>query len=302
MPVALQQDTVNDNYTFTYDGNNRVSKIIYTTNNHNFAPDTAGENITFDYSNFSQGGLVIKTINYVNLTSHPVIEIDSFYVNGQGLITQTNTPGLTSSFEYTYSSSNDPNNGILMSRKTLTYNTGGGITIASSQIYNSNGGNFLDYSYDGTLTANISNALSTPISISWATSLGTVTHNPSNGGLTDVLSNYSGLPVTVMATGNGGGTASGYYPGNIYPTEAYTVYNNLAYRTGDYLQLQSFTLWGYSLYQNSNLVKSIINTGYTTTVSYTIDAYNKITQMRAVVTDSLSNTKTTVYNLQYEIY
>jgi hypothetical protein len=73
-------------------------------------------------------------------------------------------------------------------------------------------------------------------------------------------------------------------------------------RIGDYLQLQSFTLWGNNLYQNAALVHTITNSGYTTTVSYNVNSYNEITQVTAVIVDSLANTQNITYNLQYQTF
>ena len=76
----------------------------------------------------------------------------------------------------------------------------------------------------------------------------------------------------------------------------------MANRIGDYLQLNSYTKWGNNVYRNNHLVKSIINSGYTTTLTYNIDAYSKVTQITAKIVDSVANTWTTTYNLQYESF
>ena len=127
-----------------------------------------------------------------------------------------------------------------------------------------------------------------------------------HGGLTtytDQLSGYSEFPLTVFAVDTSNDTAWCSYPGNnIYPQETYTFYVDQANRIGDYLQLTSFTQWGNNLYRNNHLVKTISNPGYTTNVTYNIDAYSKITQMTVKIVDSVANTRTTIYNLQYETY
>ncbi len=71
-------------------------------------------------------------------------------------------------------------------------------------------------------------------------------------------------------------------------------------RLGDYLQLRSFLVFGQNIYQNSHLVNQIKNSGYTTNIVYAIDAYSKITQTNAVVTDSVGNVFSYTYNLSYE--
>ncbi len=75
----------------------------------------------------------------------------------------------------------------------------------------------------------------------------------------------------------------------------YTDFN----RTGDYLQLNAFCRYGYNFYQNDHLVKHMNSSGYTTDVTYVIDADNKITQTNATVVDSIGDVYTAQYNLQY---
>ena len=112
----------------------------------------------------------------------------------------------------------------------------------------------------------------------------------------------SGTPLLIFATDTSRDTCYVDYPGNVWPSQSYSFYTNLANRTGDYLQLTSFSLWGNNLYQNANLVHTIVNSGYTTNVTYNIDSYSNITQMTAVIVDSLANTRNITYNLQYETF
>ena len=317
---ASLADTTNDNYTFMYDANGRVSSITYTTNSPNYLPDTTGENIIFDYTTGS--GYVIKTTS--NL-SHTVLEVDTIYVSLQNQITQINTPAVISTYEYTYSpSSAEGNNGQLLSKEIDNYynNYHGVTTVSASRQYTSYAGNFLKSSFNGILNVIFPSTMTvspyamrdywlqipglaiTPPNLNDLTvaNLPGTIHNGLTGYSDQLTYNISGIPLLIYAKDTANDTCYVDFPGTIWPTEDYTFYSNLANRTGDYLQLKSFTLWGNNLYQNANLVKTITNTGYTTNVSYNIDAYNKITQMTAVIVDSLANTKTITYNLQYEIY
>src|SRR6202000_3288421 len=55
----------------------------------------------------------------------------------------------------------------------------------------------------------------------------------------------------------------------------YTDYSN---RIGDYLQVCSFTMYGFNIYQYTNLVHTILGSGaFITTATYNIDAYSNIT-------------------------
>jgi len=315
-------DTVNENYTFSYDGSGRVSGIIYTTNDTAFYRYTGGyysEKITFDYN--STPGYVVKTLGTLGGAIPTVFERDSFILSSQGLITATFEPEHISTYEYY---------GKLMARESDSfYNYYHGVTsVTDSRIYNSDNGNFLNYSSNCLLSVYFPNTMSIspyPMRDYWVQSTGLAygpnslyyvnapwtpvpplnfTVHPNLGSYNDQLTfTTSGIPLIIFAKDTANDTCFVDFPGTIWPNEAYTFYSDLASRTGDYLQLLSFTKWGgYNLYQNTNLVKSIINSGYTTNVTYNIDAYNKITQMTAKVIDSLANTRTTTYNLQYETY
>jgi len=82
----------------------------------------------------------------------------------------------------------------------------------------------------------------------------------------------------------------------------YKFYETLLDRTGDYLQLGSFIFCGMNLFQNADLIRSSVSSGYTNEYSYIIDANSKITQTTAVITDSVGNVYNYTYNLAYESY
>ena len=315
---ASLADTTNDNYTFMYDANGRVSMITFTTN------DTVGgkksESCSFYYGNDTS----IKTIT--NLGGSTVFEIDTLiYDLSANVINAIFTPGLYTTYEYTYSpSAAEGNNGRLMSAETDNYfnNYHGVTTVSDSRTYTSYAGNFLKSSFNGILNVTFPSTMTvspyamrdywlqipglaiTPPNLNDLTvaNLPGTIHSGLTGYSDQLTYNISGIPLLIYAKDTANDTCYVDFPGTVWPTQDYTFYSNLANRTGDYLQLKSFTLWGSNLYQNANLVKTITNSGYTTNVSYNIDAYNKITQMTAVIVDSLANTKTVTYNLQYEIY
>ncbi len=319
-PLAVA-DTFSDNYTFVYDAYNRVSKITYTSSNPSLVGagvymgspiDLNRELISFYYGNDT----VIKTIAYV--TGAPVFEIDTLLVpQSTGLISTIFSPHLINTFQYY---------GKLMAYENDEYYNNyhglGATTVSDTRTFNSDNGNFLNYSFNGTLTATFPTTMTfspyamrdywiqTPnfpylqdiIDVNAVPQLNGTVHNPLTS-YTDQL-NYttSGIPLIIFAKDTANDTCFVDFPGTIWPNQTYTFYDNLYNRPGDYLQLNSFTLWGNNLYQNASLVKSISNSGYITNVTYNIDAFNKITQLTAITVDSLANTKTVTYNLQYELF
>ena len=285
-------DTTSDNYTFSYDNNHRVSQIMYTSSNPDvIAAGHNSERITFYYGNDT----VIKTT--ANLNGTQTFEVDTFITGTGNLINTLYTPNHITNFEYY---------GKLMSRQSETFYKGAN-SVSESRIYTSDNGDFLKYSFDGTLSATFTNTMTVtpyPMRAYWVSPDGTYTVHTGLTGYTDILNGYtSGLALNIFAKDTANDSSDVYLPGNtIWPSQTYGFYTDDANRMGDYLQLLSFTLWGNNLYQNAHLVKFIQNAGYTTNVSYSIDAYSKVTQVTAVIIDSLANTKTTTYNLQYETY
>jgi len=307
-------DTTSDNYTFFYDGNNRVIKILYSTSDTakiRLLQYNSSVNITFSYSNDT----CIKTT--AALGGSPVIEIDTFIINSStGLIATTFTPGMICNYQY-YGK-------LLAIESDEYYNNYHGVTsVSDTREYTSDNGNFLASSFNGILNVTFPTTMHyTPYAMRdyWmnitglnttAPNLIDVHHTPQIPGTihtgltknTDQLDyTISGTPLLIFATDTARDTCYVDFPGNIWPSQSYTFYNNLANRIGDYLQLGSFTMWGNNLYQNADLVHTIVNSGYTTNVTYNINSYSEITQMTAVIVDSLANTRNVTYNLQYETY
>jgi hypothetical protein len=92
------------------------------------------------------------------------------------------------------------------------------------------------------------------------------------------------------------------YPAWDWANEGYHFYTENANRIGDWLQLQSFTMYGQNIYRNSHLVESISARNKNAYIDYKYDAQSKITQTSVVVTDSSMNKRTYTYDLQYETF
>ena len=320
-----EADTINDNYTFTYDGNNRVSQILFTSNDLRYPNNQRSETITFRYSNDT----VYKTTMTVpfNTFYHVTFETDTFLLNTQGLITNTYEPGHRTNYEY-YGQLLDRKSEVFYHDKAIGTSTIiGTTTISNERIYNSVDGDFLNYTFNGVLTVNYPNGtypygmnigtypmreylvyptFTGPTAYYYTIDPNAYLYYTQTGGATSTtqtINGYSEWPLVAFAVDTTNDTAWVAYPGNnIYGHEDYTFYTTMANRIGDYLQLNSYTKYGVNLYRNKHLVKSISNPGYTTTAVYNIDAQSMVSQMTVKVVDSVANTKTTVYNLQYEKY
>jgi hypothetical protein len=198
--------------------------------------------------------------------------------------------------------------GKLMVRNTAIAHDPTGTATTVSTI-TSTSGNFLELTYDGQLAFSFTDlqpSYST-IHLDYAYNNSTLTahiidsvHETINGS-TKTVDGYTRVPMTVMAVDTLHDTAYAFYPGLIWSKEDYTFTgdNN---RIGDYLQLQSFSIYGANIYQNNNLVKSIKNSGYTKNMTYTMDAQSEITETDVSIVDSLGGTSSLVYKLQYQTY
>lgn len=285
-------------YNFSYDNSGRVSQIIYSSNDDSeYVHKLANLIMTFTYS----GTTISKRITRSDLS---LVEIDTFIENSGGLIINTYTPTVDNIFQYNgslmFKNTIISHNSLGTSTSTATAASG---TMTTVSNITASGGNFLQLTYDGTLSTAYT-GLTGPITLYYTylntTGLGVVpTYSSATSNSNNiVLSSYSREPVMVMAVDTLHDTAYADYPGGIWTTEDYTFYG-LPNRTGDYFQLQSFAIYGTNIYQNADLVNSIKNSGFTKTITYTIDAQSKIDQTSAAITDSLGNTYTEVYSLQY---
>jgi hypothetical protein len=293
--------TITDHYTFFYDGQQRLSKIFYTTNDS----PTVDKSMVFTYV----GDTIFKRVTALKTTI--LLEIDTFVKNPQGQIVSAYFPGSYYNFSYL---------GKLLTQQTQVYRDSNN-SISATTMYTSDNMDLLSQTFDGTLHAKFTDSgyrtvyfapdndtiLSLPLNITWTvfgatTSITTRTINAYQDDLTGYT---SGDPVSLSGVDNNGVTTFGtfYFPGGVWPTENYDIHYNKANAVGDYLQLRSFTTYGVNLYQNQHLIWKIRNAGRKTEVNYTIDATSKITQTMAVITDSITNRVfTDQFNLQYETY
>jgi hypothetical protein len=300
LPLPKYVPTDLRSYAFSYDNSGRVTQIIYSSNDDSeYAHGLANLIMSFTYS----GGTVYKK---TTRSDYSAVEVDSFIENSSGLVTNAYTPTLNNIFGYT---------GNLMFSNTIIARDSSGTTpsvfntMTTVSNITSSGGNFLELTYNGSLAETYS-GLTPPITLyyTYLTTTGAGIIPTTNTGTSNsenvTLNNYNREPVSVMAVDDTPmyhDTAYANYPGSIWLTENYTFYG-LSNRVGDYFQLGSFVTYGTNIYQNVDLVKSIKNSGFTKTITYTINAQSEITQTNVAITDSLGNTYSEEYNLQYETY
>ena len=301
-----KDNTVDEKYTFTYDANNRVSVIIYSTNDA--TSFVVGERILFKYV----GDSIYKTI--YNIKTNKLLESDTFIQNTSGQIIAAYNPGSTYAFQYY---------GNLMARDTIVYRDSG-TTIMAVKTYTSDNADLLANYFDGNLYATFADTgfkasavvndtdFSTPFTATWVAGTNqlitpTITF-PHTGiaSYRDVLTGYDmGGPVSLSAQdGNGVSTrATCVFADDLWASELYLVWPDKTNRTGDYFQLGSFTTYGVNIFPNAHLLRSILNPGKNAYFTYDIDADSKITQTTAVFRDSLTHVKSTViYRIQYQTY
>jgi hypothetical protein len=307
---------VNENFTFFYDGQKRVSQILYTTNDtFKIVANAANLKIDFAYSNDT----IFKTTTAE--TSMIVIERDTFIQNTYGQITTAFTPGNINTYNYF---------GALIAGDSRSVYDSGTI-ISSGTTYTSDNGDLLIRSNDGTLHASFPDSgltdlfgdgvlttafLVDTVNVFWTDLVtGKITEHKMVIGYNDVFTGYTnGDPMAIQIYDTSILALSPYIPviaydtliwpaRTIWPQEKYFVYPTLLNRPGDYFQIESFTTYGVNVYQNAHLIRQIVDqNGPTTNISYTIDADSKITQTYVTKRYPDSTVYTTVYKLQYEVF
>jgi hypothetical protein len=122
---------------------------------------------------------------------------------------------------------------------------------------------------------------------------------------------YYGPVLSQLVNGSGEATVYTFSEGDFFKcssaisfdsSETFVYYKTLNNRAGEYLQLHSFINYGQNIYQYAHLMREITSSGYTTEITYDIDADSKITQTNAVVTDSVGNVYNYTYNIAYETH
>lgn len=289
VPVAGVPSTITEKYRFYYDDNNRVTQMIYTGNDS----FEINKRIDFTYKTDPTG---VKRIykKTTNALDNSFVQLDSFILNKDENIETAYTPYLINKYEYL---------GKLLVRNTRIGTNYNRISMTDNSTYTSVNGDFLKHNFDGKLVIDFTD-LTTPLTIKLLTypdttdtlslfSYATLTHTR-NG------YNYSPMWVYVKDTNNVKDSLQ--YPGLFWVNEGYHFYTEKANRTGDYMQLESFTMFGKNIFQNSHLVESITSRNRSAAITYDIDAFSKITQTRVVILDSVLNSLNIVYDIQYETY
>ncbi len=307
VPFAIKP-VVTETYSFAYDGNNRLSQVLYSSNDSSLK-GLGLLNLRMTYSYV--GNTIYRTVN--NLSSVNVAELDTFQLNGNNQLVSSNFPFETHSYLY---------NGVLLNGKTDVYRDTG-TTISATTYYTSDNHDLLTQYFNGKLTASFPDSgirpdispadttrdtvLSLPLNVTWTSAVptaitvdSTYTYHTADG-YSDVLSGYSQYTEEVSATdGNGISVRPVYFPAGLNSTKFFQIYDYLFNRIGDYLQLESFKTYGVNIYQNEHLVKQISTANDTTFVNYDIDAQSKVTETHVVLKDKLGNYTTIEYKLLYD--
>jgi hypothetical protein len=279
---TLSGATINENYSFFYNSDNRVSNILFTSNDSNNFDKSA----RFEYSNDT----IYKTVTRVKTSL--VVERDTFIQNSLGQITTAYFPQYYRTFEYF---------GKLLVRVNETfYNVGysSNTQFKSTVVYTSNNSDFLRN--DGNLSINYP-YFSSPISVAYTN------FNPkapilvtADGVGNDLrLNDYIKGGIYITSVDDFGNVDTATYPGLDYK-QTFGVFPDQINRMGDYMQLGSFTTYGVNLYQNTHLVKSIYTAVDSSDITYVIDGDSKITQTHIATKDHSGIIRNTaVYKMQY---
>lgn len=308
-PLTLTP-VVTETYSFSYDGNNRLSQILYGTNDSNkYKAGLADLRMNFSYS----GNVIYRTVT--NLKSSSIVETDSFILDANGRLLSSYFASESHMFTY---------QGNLLASETDTYSDTG-TTVSATTTFTSDNSDLLNQFFNGVLSATFPDSgirpaitpldtfrdsvLTAPLTVYWTeviptkTSVKADTTSHAINGNTDQFTGYFEYPIVISAIDpNAIYVRQVAFPGGLAPLKSFHIYDFLPNRAGDYLQLQSFSEYGVNIYQNAHMLKSMVTSFDTTNVNYAIDGQSKVTQTTAVHTDNLGNTTTQVYKLQYDTY
>ncbi|NCX94930.1 MAG: hypothetical protein EBX41_00725 [Chitinophagia bacterium] len=124
-----------------------------------------------------------------------------------------------------------------------------------------------------------------------------LTRKEANDSVYNIFTSYNGNVTKQIPIRPNSDTASAKYD-----TTTYTYYTDQNNYPGDYFYLNDMARFGYCFIRNTNLINEIKTYSTRTVVDYTIDAYNRISKVHAVITDTARTTVTEDYDLQYEKY
>ena len=299
---------VTETYSFTYDNSNRLSMVLYATNDS--SQKSAGllnERMTYTYT----GSNVYRTVT--NFESSSVVEQDTFYLNGYNQLLSSSFPFEAHSYTY---------QGQLVASQTDVYRDSG-TSISATSYFTSDNHDLLHQLFNGTLVAyfpdsgirpDISPAfpgrdsiLSYPLSVTWTATVvtlkgidSTYVFQSTNSNDGAVLNGYSeNLEEVSAVDANGIYVRPVYFPAGLNSSKFFQIYDYLYNRIGDYLQLEAFKTYGVNIYQNEHLIKQMSTPFDTTFVSYDIDAQSKVTDTHVLLKDKLGNSTTIEYKLVY---
>ena len=299
---------ITENYRFLYDGSKRVSQIFFTSNDSNKV-HAGMSNLSIKFSYNSDSIYKIST----DLNTSSIREQDTFIINSFGQITNAYFPTETHSFTYF---------GSILASEIVSFRDSG-TSINANLTYTADHGDFFNRIYDGNLTVTFPDSgivpytppppyvfrdtfMVLPLDVTWTVTpengtAAIINHNGISG-YTDGISGYFQDAITVNAVDQGGNyVRTGYFPAGYAAKQYYQFYEQQANRTGDYMQIESFTTYGINIYPNQHMVYSMQSPYNTTNVVYNIDADSKVTQITASVKDSLLQNVTNLkYSLQYE--
>lgn len=306
MPPAIYP-LVTENYRFEYQGN-VLNAIFFTSND----PAKVAAGIAHTKAIFvRRNDTIFKIFTDLNVGTEK--ERDTFLVNPQGQIIKALFPKEV--HEYTYF-------GKLISNEKVVYRDSG-TAITAYLTYTADEGDFFNRLWDGVLTATFPDSgivayngtppylfhdttLTTPLKVTWGTiapnlTVGTVEH-PAVNAFTDQISGFHMYDITVNAVdAQGVYVRTGHFPAGYAAKQFYEYYDEMDNRPGDYMQIESYTIYGQNIYQNSHLFSSTSSPYNTTRVLYDIDADSKVTRINATTKDSvLKNTVNVQYALQWE--
>jgi hypothetical protein len=288
VPIAIPTSKITESFRFYYDESNRVSQILHNGNDSTLFQ----MRIDFTYVNDT----ILKTIT--DILTNQVVERDTFIKNADGAIVTAYTPGYKNTsvkhtFEYY---------GKLLSRITKTATNWTRASATSSVTYTSVNGDWLKQTAGGKLDCEFTN-MTPGLDIDW------ITDTKYFGHIEDLMEyKYTFNPYThtkdirIWVQDTLQDTTELIYPAWDWANESYQFYTENANRVGDWLQLESFTMYGQNIYRNSHLVESIAARNKNAYIDYKYDAQSKITQTSVVVTDSTMNKRTYTYDLQYETF
>ena len=289
VPVPLAASKITESFRFYYDESNRVIQIVYTGNDSN----EIHKRIDFQYRNDT----VWKTTTDILLNA--VVERDTFIKNSDGFIVTAYTLGANKTsvkhnFEYL---------GKLLTRDNMTATNWNKISMNSSATYTSVNGDLLKQYPVGKLDVNFSD-LTQGLDIDWIQSQKLFGHvEDLNSYQYSFTSTYDpNQAMLLWVTDTLQYMDSLVYPAWDWSNQSYHFWTENANRIGDYMQLESFTMYGQNIYMNKHLVESISSPDKNAYITYDYDSESKIKQTTVVLRDKYLNKYTYTYDISYEIY